>query len=145
MKKHFKKRYVIGALACVLLIVALVVLVGKPKSGSYVLIANDSNRTMYRGIRLDMENGTFELAGSPLDSQSAYTGTFVLEGNRLIASEQNSEAIYVFDIVNGVAFKFNPQESAGGNQGAVKNAAFGADGDAYYVYLNDFLGKMFYK
>lgn len=144
MKKHFKKRYVIGVLVCMLLIVTLVVLVGKPKSGSYILIANDSNRMMYRGIRLDMEAGTFELTGSPLDSQGAYTGTFVLEGNRLIASEHDSEATYVFDVVNGLAFKFNPQESAGRNQGAVKNTAFGAD-DAYYVYLNDFIGKMFYK
>lgn len=145
MKKYVKKRYVIGTLVSVLLFLILYLLVGKPKSGRYVLIANDSNHMMYRGIILNMENGTFELIGGSLDSQHAYTGTFVIEGNRLITSEEDSEITYVFNIVNRMVLQLNKEESVGWESRVTWKDVLGTDGEAYYIYLNDFLGRMIYR
>lgn len=145
MKKRFKKRYVIGALVCVLLFFILFLLFGKPKSGSYMLIVNDSNEMMYRGIKLNMEDGTFELIGSILDSWRNYTGTFVIEGNRLITSEEDSEIVYVFDIVNRMMLKLNKEESVGWKSRVTWNKVLGIDGDAYYIYVSDFLGRLIYR
>ena len=145
MKKYFKKRYVIVVLVCILLLIILLLFVGKPKSGSYMLIANDSNHMMYRGIILNMEDGTFELIGSTLDSQRSYTGTFVIEGNRLITSEEDSEIVYVFDIVNRMMLKLNKEESVGWKSRVTWNKVSGIDGEAYYIYLSDFLGRLIYR
>lgn len=145
MKKYFKKKYIIGALACALLFLILFLLLGKPKSGSYMLIANDSNHMMYRGIILNMEDGTFELIGSTLDSWRNYTGTFVIEGNRLITSEEDSEIVYVFDIVNRMMLKLNKEESVGWKSRVTWNKISGTDGEAYYIYLSDFLGRLIYR
>lgn len=145
LKKYVKKRYVIGTLVCVLLFLILFLFVGKPKSGRYVLIANNSNEMMYRGIVLNMENGTFELIGGSLDSQHAYTGTFVIEGNRLMTSEEDSEITYVFNIVNRMVLKLNKEESVGWKSRVTWKGVSGTDGEAYYIYLSDFLGRMIYR
>lgn len=145
MKKHFKKRYIISAVVCVLLFLILFLLLGKPKSGSYMLIANDSNHMTYRGIILNMEDGTFELIGGTLDSRRSYTGTFVIEGNRLITSEEDSEIVYVFDIVNRMMLRLNKEESVGWKSRVTWNKVSGIDGEAYYIYISDFLGRLIYR
>lgn len=145
MKKYFKKKYVIGTLAGVLLFFILFLFVSKPKSGRYMLIANDSNHMMYRGIILNMEDGTFELIGGALDSRGHYTGTFVIEGNRLITSEEDSEIVYVFDIVNRMMLKLNKEESVDWKSRVTWNKVSGIDGEAYYIYISDFLGRLIYR
>ena len=92
-----------------------------------------------------MENGTFELIGGSLDSQHAYTGTFVIEGNRLITSEEDSEITYVFNIVNRMVLQLNKEESVGWESRVTWKDVLGTDGEAYYIYLNDFLGRMIYR
>lgn len=145
MKKFFKKKYVFGGLICILLFFILFLLLSKPKSGSYMLIVNDTNEMMYRGIRLNMEDKTFELIGGALDSQRAYTGTFVIEGNRLITSEEDSEMVYVFDIVNCLMLKLNKEESVGWSKRVTWNKVSGIDGEAYYIYISDFWGRLIYR
>lgn len=145
LKKYVKKRYIIGTLVSVLLFLILFLFVGKPKSGSYMLIVNNSNEMMYRGIRLNMGDGTFELIGGALDSRHAYTGTFVIEGNRLITSEEDSEITYVFNIVNRMVLQLNKEESVGWESRVTWKDVSGTDGEAYYIYLSDFLGRMIYR
>lgn len=127
MKK--RKKFIILGLLCIFLLFCICIFNGKLKSGSYLLLSNDSYHRAIFGIRIDMDEGTFELTGNPLDSGRHY-GTFVIDERKLVATETSREVVYVFDILNGMVLKLNKEESVGWNYLKLDNE----DDSVYYIY-----------
>lgn len=138
--KKYTKRIVICGLICIFLFFCIFLFAGKPKTGKYIIIANDTNEQMFRGITINMEAGSFELTGSFLNSQ-IHQGTFIIDGNKLVAMEDGEKATYVFDIMNGMTLKFNKEQSVGW----IINNVQECDGEAYYIYVSDDILKRIFK